>query len=177
MVLTFAAVVRLKGLSFGLPLHTLYGENDFLAVLQQMLYTGNLNPNQFVYPGLSYYLHLPFLYGFYWIGVWTGHFNEMTSVPQASLIFVGRFVCAIFGTLSVVLIYRVGLHFGRATALTAMAILAASPQHIEFSHMLRPEVPAVFLQSLQCALHFRFHNIQPHAEPYLWVYSQALPFR
>jgi hypothetical protein len=33
-----------KGLSFGLPLHTLYGENDFLAVLQQMLYTGNLNP-------------------------------------------------------------------------------------------------------------------------------------
>ncbi|MCI0442806.1 glycosyltransferase family 39 protein [bacterium] len=144
MILTFAAVVRLKGLSSGLPLHTLYGENDTLAVLQQMLYTGNLNPNQFVYPGLSYYLHLPFLYGFYWIGVWTGHFNEMTSVPQASLIFVGRFVCAIFGTLSVILIYRIGLYFGRAAALIAMAILAASPQHIEFSHMLRPEVPAVF---------------------------------
>lgn len=144
MILTFAAVVRLKGLSSGLPLHTLYGENDTLAVLQQMLYNGNLNPNQFVYPGLSYYLHLPFLYAFYWIGVWTGHFNEMTSVPQASLLFVGRFVCAILGTISVVFIYRIGLHFGRAAALTAMAILAASPQHIEFSHMLRPEVPAVF---------------------------------
>jgi hypothetical protein len=144
MILTFAAVVRLKGLSCGLPLHTLYGENETLSVLQQMLYTGNLNPNQFVYPGLSYYLHLPFLYAFYWIGVWTGHFNEMTSVPPASLLFVGRFVCAILGTLTVVLIYRIGLHFGRAAALIAMSILAASPQHIEFSHMLRPEVPAVF---------------------------------
>lgn len=159
MILTFAAVVRLKGLSSGLPLHTFYGENDTLAVLQQMLYTGNLNPNQFVYPGLAYYIHLPFLYGFYWIGVWTGHFNEMTSVPQASLIFVGRFACAILGTLSVVLVYRIGLYFGRAAALAAMAILAASPQHIEFSHMLRPEVPAVFfaIASVSAALSLSKH--------------------
>ena len=37
IILTFAAVVRLKGLSSGLPLHTLYGENDTLLVLQRML--------------------------------------------------------------------------------------------------------------------------------------------
>jgi hypothetical protein len=144
IILTFAAVVRLKGLSFGLPLHTLYGEHDTLLVLQRMLYTGNLIPQQFIYPGLSYYIHLPFIYAFYWIGVWAGYFSEVISVPQSSLIFIGRFVCAMLGTATVVLVYKVGLNFGKVAALTAMAILAAVPQHIEFSHMLRPEVPALF---------------------------------
>jgi hypothetical protein len=143
-ILTFAAVVRLKGLSSGLPLHTLYGESDTFLVLERMLYTGNLNPHPFIYPGLSYYIHLPFLYLFYWIGVWAGYFNDIASIPQASLIFVGRFVCAMLGTATVVLVHKLGLNFGKVTALTAMAILAAIPQHIEFSHMLRPEVPAVF---------------------------------
>ncbi len=144
IILTFAAVVRLKGLSSGLPLHTLYGENDTLLVLQRMLYTGNLIPQQFIYPGLSYYIHLPFLYAFYWIGVWTGYFNEVTSIPQSSFIFIGRFMCAMLGTGTVVLIYKLGLHFGKVAALIGMAILATVPQHIEFSHMLRPEVPALF---------------------------------
>jgi hypothetical protein len=143
-ILIFAAVVRLKGLSSGLPLHTLYGESDTFLVLERMLYTGNLNPHPFIYPGLSYYIHLPFLYMFYWIGIWAGYFNDIASIPQASLIFVGRFVCAMLGTATVVLVHKLGLNFGKVAALTAMAILAALPQHIEFSHMLRPEVPAVF---------------------------------
>ncbi|HJZ11624.1 MAG TPA: hypothetical protein VJ521_05720, partial [Acidobacteriota bacterium] len=67
-ILLYAAVVRCKGLSTGLPLHTLYGENDTVDILVGMMQTGNLNPGQFDLPGLAYYLYLPFLYLLYLTG-------------------------------------------------------------------------------------------------------------
>ncbi|HSP07128.1 MAG TPA: glycosyltransferase family 39 protein, partial [Acidobacteriota bacterium] len=143
-IVFFAAIVRFKGLSSGLPLHTLYGENDTFQTLQQMLHSGDLNPHQFVYPALAYYIYLPFLYLFYAIGLAFGYFDGISTVPDASWIFIGRCVSAFLGTASVVLAYRVGRYFSEAIALLAMTILSAVPQHIEFSHMLRPEIPAIF---------------------------------
>lgn len=156
-ILSFAAVVRLKGLSAGLPLHTLYGEGDTLQILQQILHTGDLNPHQFLYPGLAYYIYLPALYLFYGIGAATGYFAGTQTVPDVSLVFIGRFVTALLGTASVYLIYRVGKHFSEAIAFLGMAILAGVPQHVEFSHMLRPEIPAVFF--LLLALYFALNMI------------------
>jgi len=143
-ILLFGAVVRLKDLSTGLPLHTLYGENDTLQILLQMLQRGDLNPHHFDLPGLAYYFFLPFLYLFCLVGRVAGCFGDITTLPPDSLIFAGRLVCAAFGTASVYATYRVGRFFSERTALLAMAVFAGTPQHIEFSHMLRPEIPAIF---------------------------------
>lgn len=142
--ISYALVVRFKGLSTGLPLHTLYGENDTLQMLLLMMRTGDLNPHQFVYPGLAYYIYLPFFYMFYGVGHVIGFFPTLASVSESSFLFVGRCVCAALGTASVYLVYRIGKFFSETTALIAMAVMAAVPQHTEFSHMLRPEIPAIF---------------------------------
>src|ERR1041384_359650 len=81
-ILLFAAVVRLKNLSTGLPLHTLYGENDSVQILIHMLQTGDLDPHRYDLPALAYYLYLPLLYSFYLIGKWNAHFTDVGSVPQ-----------------------------------------------------------------------------------------------
>ena len=167
-ILTFAAIVRCKGLSTGLPLHTLYGETDTFNVLIQILRTGDWNPHSFIYPGLAYYIYLPFLYFFYLTGVVSGHFSGLMSVPDASFIFVGRAVSALFGTATVYLVYRIGKRLSDWIALFAMAILAAIPQHVEFSHMLRPEIPAIFFAML--AYHFAFSILSsPKRNTYLWM--------
>jgi|GEM_PF-5910147 len=142
-VFTFAAVVRFKDLSTGLPLHTLYGEMDTLNIILHIMKTGDLNPHQFDLPGLAYYFLLPFLYLFYLVGHWLNHFPQIENVPATSFIFVGRMICALFGTMTVYLCYRLGKRFTEWTGLLAMAIMAAVPQHIEYSHMLRPEIPAI----------------------------------
>ena len=143
-IFIFAGVVRFKDLSTGLPLHTLYGESDTLQILLGMIRTGELNPHQFDLPGLAYYMFLPFFYLFYSAGYLLGHFPHLESVPDSSFIFVGRFICAVFGTLTVYFSYRIGLRFSTLAGLLCMAILSAAPQHIEYSHMLRPEIPAIF---------------------------------
>lgn len=143
-IFLFAAVVRLKGLSTGLPLHTLYGENDTLTILLQILRTGDLNPHTFAFPGLAYYLYLPVVYAFYFVGALLGVFSNPASVPEASLVFLGRLVSAGLGLGTVFLLYKIAARYSRGVALLASAILAAAPQHIEFCHMLRPEVPAIF---------------------------------
>jgi len=154
VIFLFAAVVRFKDLSTGLPLHTLYGENDTLQILLQMLQSGDLNPHHFDLPGLAYYLFLPFLYLFYILGSIGGGYSSIASVPADSFIFAGRLVCAAFGTASVYITYRLGKFFSERTALFAMAVFAGTPQHIEFSHMLRPEIPAIFfvLLAVHCSL-------------------------
>ena len=143
-ILSFAAIVRFKGLASGLPMHTLYGENDTFQTLQQMLNSGDLNPHQFLYPGLAYYVYLPAMYLFYAVGALGGYFAGFQTVPDSSLILVGRCISALLGTLSVYLVYRAGKYFSQFLAFLAMAVLSAIPQHIEFSHMLRPEIPAIF---------------------------------
>jgi 4-amino-4-deoxy-L-arabinose transferase-like glycosyltransferase len=167
-ILAFAGIVRCKGLSTGLPLHTLYGETDTFNVLIQILRTGDLNPHSFIYPGLAYYLYLPFLYFFYLTGVISGSFSGLMSVPDSSFIFVGRAVSAIFGTATVYLVYRIGRRFSDWIALFAMAILAAIPQHIEFSHMLRPEIPAIFFALLAHEFAFSILN-SPKRNAYIWM--------
>lgn len=144
VIFIFAAVVRFKDLSTGLPLHTLYGEADTLEIVLQMIKTGDLNPHQYDLPGLAYYFLLPFFYLFYLLGNWLGYFPYLDAVPPASFVFVGRVVCAIFGTATVYLAYRMGKRHSTLTALLCMAVIAAVPQHIEYSHMLRPEIPAIF---------------------------------
>ncbi len=143
-IFIFAAVVRFKDLSTGLPLHTLYGETDTLDILLRILKTGDLNPHQYDLPGLAYYFLLPFFFLFYLTGNWLGYFPYIEAVPTASFVFVGRAVCALFGTATVYLAYRLGKRFSIMAGLLCMAVLAAVPQHIEYSHMLRPEIPAIF---------------------------------
>jgi hypothetical protein len=171
-VLIFAAVVRFKDLSTGLPLHSLFGETDMLNILLHMMKTGDLNPHQFDLPGLAYYFLLPFLYLFYQIGHWLHYFPEMDNVPSFSFIFIGRLICATFGTLSVYLCYRVGRKFSEWTGLLAMAILAAMPQHIEYSHMLRPEIPAIFFMLI--ALEIAFSILESPRMVLYWLFGVAI---
>ena len=170
-IFIFAAVVRFKGLSTGLPLHTLYGENDTLEILLRMLKTGDLNPHQFDLPGLAYYFLLPFFYLFYLFGNWFGYFPYLEAVPNSSFIFIGRIVCSIFGVATVYLAYKLGKRFSTMAGLLCMAILAAVPQHIEYCHMLRPEIPAIFFVLLAHEVAFSILD-EPRLGLY-WLFGLA----
>ncbi len=171
-IFIFAGVVRFKDLSTGLPLHTLYGETDTLEILLRILKSGDLNPHQFDLPGLAYYFLLPFLYLFYQLGNWLGYFTSVETVSPASFVFVGRIVCAFFGTLTVYLCYRLGKRFSTLTGLLAMAVLAAVPQHIEYSHMLRPEIPAIFFVLL--AHEIAFYILEDPRSGLYWIFGLAM---
>jgi hypothetical protein len=165
-ILLFSAIVRIKGLSTGLPLHSLYDEQESLKVLVRLLQDQTVDPQSPTHPWLFYALVLPFLRLFYALGISLGHFDNLMSVPDASFIFVGRAVSAFLGIASVYLIYRIGRFFSEWVALLAMFILATVPQHIEFSHVLRPEVPAVFFLLLTYEAAFLIY--QAPRRSYYW---------
>lgn len=96
----------------------------------QMVVHRDLDHRFYEYPGLVFYLFLPF---FTWIGV------QLPPGPEAYLF--ARAIVAGFGVLSVALVYRLGTGLlGVRGGLAAACFLAVSPLDVETAHLVRPDV-------------------------------------
>jgi 4-amino-4-deoxy-L-arabinose transferase-like glycosyltransferase len=149
-ILLIAAVMRFRGIDFGLPALHDPDEPLFMLIGFQMLNNGTLNPGWFGHPGsTTLYMIAIVQVGTYLVGHFLGYFSDPKGFADAiylnpGIIFLPvRVVIALFGIFSVYLTWKIGkLLAGWRVGLLAAAFLALNPLHIQFSQIIRTDVQA-----------------------------------
>lgn len=145
LILIVAAALRLTGLSFGLP-HIYHPDEyqKYLAVVRMASY-GDLNPRYFLHPSLL-------LYSTYGMNFLVQTFSDW-STWDASIIFAGRIVSCLAGTLSVgLLFYSASRMLSPVSGLIASAFLAVFPIHVTCSRYVKEDALLTFFVLLTLAL-------------------------
>ncbi|MBI4093821.1 glycosyltransferase family 39 protein [Candidatus Kaiserbacteria bacterium] len=153
-------LLRVAGISYGLPLTVVSDETPFtfaaLKMLQLKTLIPALHPEAFQSilpypPYLSYVLLFPFavILGVQYL-LWQGSaelFQAHLISDLTPFFMTARFVNAVLGTLSVFLVYRIAqtLFKSRVAALSAGFLLATSILHIALSMVGRNWIPVSFL--------------------------------
>ena len=163
IVLATGLLLRLWGISFGLP-HP-YCRPDETTLLHKAMGigTGDLNPHFFNYPSLYFYF-LAVLYGFYFsVGYVLGIFTDLETfqihffTDPSYFFLVGRICSAALGTMSVLLIYHIGRYLATPqVGLLSSFFLSLAFLHVRESHFLTVDIPATFLMLLASMLALRY---------------------
>lgn len=144
-VIGAAAVLRFWALRNGLPQSPQVDEPEIITRVLTMMRTGNFNPQFFDYPGLVIYLHLIVGCVHFVIGSAMGAMPALDQVRPADLYVWSRAVTATLGTLTVLLVYRIGSRVSGGSALFAALLVAVYPSHVRESHYVLTDVPLTFL--------------------------------
>ena len=148
VILSTALALRVLGVRFGLP--AVYNPDEVAIMSRALAFAqGDLNPHNFVYPTLYFYL----LYGWigaYFAGGWlVGVFPSVSAFQQRFFIdptgvfLAGRFLSVLLGVAGVFVTYRLARRaFGRPAGLAAAAFLATAPFHVRDSHYVKHDIPA-----------------------------------
>jgi len=156
-VLAVAAAVRFWGIGFGLP--HVHARPDELLIVSTALgfFTGNLNPHFFDYAALYIYILFALLvvyYGWSRLAGWStsaAHFVGGTHGRWPMFYLIGRGVNAIFGTLTVLWVYRIGRAlFDQSIGLAAAIFLSLAFLHVRDSHYATTDVTMTLL--VMCAM-------------------------
>jgi hypothetical protein len=146
-VLIFAAWLRLSGLSFGLP--AVYNPDEVAIMSRALAFaTGDLNPHNFLYPTLYFYVL------FAWIGAsfvvsWIvgatpslSAFQTQFFVDPTAVYLAGRALGVACGVATVALVFMLGRRlFGARAGLAAALFLAVAPTSVRDSHYVKHDVP------------------------------------
>jgi 4-amino-4-deoxy-L-arabinose transferase-like glycosyltransferase len=150
-----ALLLRVYGIEFGLPLHYHIDETRVMSRVMKMVTTGDLNPHFFHYPSFIFYFLSVLVAGYYGVhfipfalgSIIDGRVPSLSAFRLAfeadvtTLYLIGRLSNALFGVLTVLLVYfLVRELFNRRTAFFASIALAVTPLHALESHYIKQEV-------------------------------------
>jgi len=151
IILAIAATVRFWGLDFGLP-HTWARPDESRVVNMAVKFgQGDLEPPFFIWPTLYPYL-LSIVYGIYFVVGWVTGIHgsvhdfvvEFATDPTIFYL-LDRALSAIFGTFTVLVVFRIGERLGgKRTALIAALFLALAFLHVRDSHFGVTDVTMIF---------------------------------
>ena len=168
-ILTVAALLRFWSLGAGIPTAVAIDEPQIMNRSVQMMKSGSLNPNGFFdYPGFYLYVQMAVACVRFLAGAVTGEFKSLNDVRPEDFYLWGRAVTAAFGTLTVFVVYRIGLRWGTRYALLAAALLAVAPIHVRESHYVLTDVPATFFVTLTFLL-----SLTAHEKPSALAFAKA----
>ena len=154
-VLVTAAVLRFWALGSGIPFALGVDEPEIVARVVHMMKTGDLNPRFFDYPGLYFYVQLIVACMNFVVGAMAGWWRTLDAVGPADFYLWGRVTTAVLGTLTVYVVFQIGIRWGARHALLAAALLAVMPNHVRESHFVLTDVPATFLVTVTFLLSLR----------------------
>lgn len=168
IILIIGGFIRFWGIDFGLPY--LYHPDEFALISPaiNILQTADFNPHRFDYGSLYIYLQTIVL-GLYFIygrsrGIFTSiHDIPLHEFPRDVYIFnypgvyiAGRALTAIFGILTIILVYRIGCRMmNRWLGLIAALFLAFLPLHVINSHFITTDIPVTFFMTASLLFAFR----------------------
>ena len=138
----------------------------------QMMRTGDFNPHFFDYPGLYFYVQLGVAVLRFLVGATTGEWTALDQVDDGNFYLWGRAVTAILGTLTVVLVYRIGMRWGARHAALAAGLMAVMPLHVRESHYVLTDVPVTFFVTLTLLLTLGAHE-RERAPSFAWAGAAA----
>lgn len=159
IIIVAAALLRFWALDAGIPGSLGIDEPQVMMRSVQMMRTGSLNPHGFFdYPGLYLYVQMAVASVRFLVGAIGGEWTALNEAQAEDFYLWGRAATAVLGTLTVLLVYRVGLRWGTRYALLASALMAVMPLHVRESHYVLTDVPLTFFVTLALAAAFAAHE-------------------
>ena len=162
-ILIVAAVLRFLALGSGIPHAIGVDEPQIVNRAIIMMRTGDFNPHFFDYPTLYIYVQLMVATLRFMSGAMSGEWGSLAQVSTADFFLWGRAVTAALGTLTVLLVHRIGARWGTRPALLAAGLMAVMPLHVRESHYVLTDVPLTFFVTLTFLLSLRVHE-QPRGQ-------------
>jgi 4-amino-4-deoxy-L-arabinose transferase-like glycosyltransferase len=151
VVLVASLGLRLWGSGYGLPAYTLYHPDEHALVdrAAKILWTGEWNLERFNYPPAYAYVQAMAYAVYFLYGVMQDLWLYLPPFVLPNYYQVGRVVTALFGTLTVLVIYLAGRELcSRRTGLLATTLLGGNYLHIIHSHYATFDVTVGFWASL-----------------------------
>lgn len=168
-VLAVALGLRLIGLRYGLPY--VYNPDEVSIMSRALAFAkGDLNPHNFLYPSLYFYVL------FAWEGLTAllavatravssfADFQREFFLDPTRVYVAGRLLTALLGTATVAATWALARRAaGPIAAIAAAAIVAVSPLHVRDSHYVKHDVPVTLLVVLACLAYDRLwtEDVQP----------------
>ena len=158
-VLVIALGLRVWALNWGLPYLYDHDETQLVLRIQHIFKTGDLDPHQFAYGSVFFYVNALAYVPYYLVGSIAGRFHSpadiaypdriamavgITSMPSTYLL--GRGVALLFGLACVYLVYLIARRVtGNAVVgLVAALMTAVSPTFVDYSRLITPNIMVVF---------------------------------
>ncbi len=158
LVVAVGAVLRFWGLGAGIPYAVGVDEPDIITRVVRMMRTADFNPHFFDYPGLYFYAQLAVACVRFLAGAVQGLWRSLAEVGPADFYGWGRALTALLGSATILLVYRIGVHWGARHALLAAGLMAVMPLHVRESHYVLTDVPVTFFVTLAVLLSLRAHD-------------------
>ena len=150
-VLAVALGLRLFGLRYGLP--AVYNPDEVAIMSRALAFAkGDLNPHNFLYPTLYFYVL------FAWEGLTAvlavatravasfGAFQREFFVDPTRVYVAGRLLTALAGTATLAATFALARRLaGPLAAITAAVAVAVAPLHVRDSHYVKHDVPVTLL--------------------------------
>ena len=105
-------------------------------------------------------------------GATLGEWSALDQVDTSDFYLWGRAVTALLGTLTVLLVYRIGMRWGARHAALAAGLMAVMPLHVRESHFVLTDVPVTFFVTLTLLLTLAAHE-QERAARFAWAAPRA----
>ena len=172
VILAPAALLRFIALGAGIPFNIGVDEPEIMSRVVQMMRSGDFNPHFFDYPGLYFYVQLGVAVLRFLAGATLGQWSALDQVETSDFYLWGRAVTALFGTLTVLLVYRIGMRWGARHAALAAGLMAVMPLHVRESHFVLTDVPVTFFVALTLLLTLGAHE-QERAASFAWAGAAA----
>jgi 4-amino-4-deoxy-L-arabinose transferase-like glycosyltransferase len=154
-VLALGAALRFGAIGAGAPYRIANDEPFVVGMALRIMQSGDFNPHFFHYGGLTIYLHTLVAACRFLFGALTGEWTSLDGIWIGNYLTSARVVTAAIGSVTVFLVYRVGLRLGPAPALLAAFIMAVLPPHVRESRYALTDTPLTMLTTLVLLLSLR----------------------
>jgi len=139
-ILGVALALRVWGITSGLPQSYPADEFDFVNRALKMIKTAEFAPHWWHHPTLHRYLSAALYAAVFLVGVSQGRWQQLNELSEVDLLYWGRFLSAVVGTLTVLALFFLARRFlGTGLALLASALLAVFPAAIENDQFNKPD--------------------------------------
>jgi 4-amino-4-deoxy-L-arabinose transferase-like glycosyltransferase len=147
--------LRLWAVDAGAPFRMGVDEPVIVTTALRMVRTGDFHPHFFDYGGLTLYLHAAVGALAFMVGAMEGRWNHLDAIWEGDLLVAGRTATALLGTLTIVLVFRIGLRWGVTVALIAALAMAVLPAHVREAHFILTDTPLTLFITLALLLSIR----------------------
>lgn len=143
-IVILGAALRISSVFNGLP-HFIQIDEGIVNNIILNLGISDLNPHDFIYPGLIYYLLLPIF--IFFKAVFLIRVTDILNLDAFfAYVLIGRAVIALFGIFNIVIIYFIGKKlFDSRAGLIAALFLAVDPMNVAWSFIFKPDTLMISL--------------------------------
>ena len=154
-VVAIGAAFRFGAIGAGAPFRIANDEPFVVGTALRIMQTGDFNPHFFHYGGLAIYLHTFVAVCRFLVGAVGGEWSSLSGVWIGDYLTAARIMTAALGTLTVVVVFRIGLRLGTTVAVLGALLMAVLSPHVRESHFALTDIPLTLMVALTLLLSLR----------------------